>query len=414
MPEPEYDNPGYPFFIPGVAGHRPPHPPLDFAWKEDAEHRQARSRHATARRSYLDGGLPRHLVLGGEIVTRVSTPAGTSPRTSSSTTTTPTSKADVAGELERASSCPRTGRPSRRRRWRPTRTRTHASLLPNGDAGQLHPQRPAAGHRAPLRRRRASTTTATPTCNTRRYKAAVIQIDVVLNKKGWHYPAAAVPHALGGRRATTVDGDRAPAALLLPRQHRRHDRVLAHQPRAQLLRARRLPGPHADRRHRPAHPPRQVRRDLLRRRRPTASTTRTAPSAPTRSATGSTRSTDRPGGTCYASSTRGRGFVDQTPRTRRSTVVPVKDAYPTAAASATRARPLRPAARRPGLGRRPDHHPALGHRPAAEQRRARPDPPHRLHARPLRPSTHQQVGPLRRPARRAAGLAVVPARRHAR
>ena len=35
LPEPEYDNPGYPFFIPGVAGHRPPHPPLDFGWRED-------------------------------------------------------------------------------------------------------------------------------------------------------------------------------------------------------------------------------------------------------------------------------------------------------------------------------------------------------------------------------------------
>ena len=32
-----YDNPGYPFFIPGVSGHRPPHPPLDMAWKEEEE-----------------------------------------------------------------------------------------------------------------------------------------------------------------------------------------------------------------------------------------------------------------------------------------------------------------------------------------------------------------------------------------
>ena len=26
-----YTNPGYPFFIPGIAGQRAPHPPLDFA-----------------------------------------------------------------------------------------------------------------------------------------------------------------------------------------------------------------------------------------------------------------------------------------------------------------------------------------------------------------------------------------------
>src|SRR4051812_29184588 len=37
-------NPGYPFFIPAVAGHRPPHPPLD---------------------TVDDGGLPRHVITGG-------------------------------------------------------------------------------------------------------------------------------------------------------------------------------------------------------------------------------------------------------------------------------------------------------------------------------------------------------------
>jgi len=37
-------NPGYPFFIPGVAGHRPPHPPMD---------------------TIDDGGLPRHVITGG-------------------------------------------------------------------------------------------------------------------------------------------------------------------------------------------------------------------------------------------------------------------------------------------------------------------------------------------------------------
>jgi hypothetical protein len=41
-------NPGYPFFVPGVAGHRPPHPPLDFA-KDGLVPR--------------DGGLPRHVVV---------------------------------------------------------------------------------------------------------------------------------------------------------------------------------------------------------------------------------------------------------------------------------------------------------------------------------------------------------------
>ncbi|MDH3496506.1 MAG: copper oxidase [Gemmatimonadota bacterium] len=43
-PMPTADMPGYPFYIPGVAGHRPPKPPLD---------------------TEVDGGLPRHVVNGG-------------------------------------------------------------------------------------------------------------------------------------------------------------------------------------------------------------------------------------------------------------------------------------------------------------------------------------------------------------
>ena len=42
-------NPGFPYFIPGIAGARAPHPPLDFA--KDAS-------------GFLDGGLPRHVVTG--------------------------------------------------------------------------------------------------------------------------------------------------------------------------------------------------------------------------------------------------------------------------------------------------------------------------------------------------------------
>ena len=48
------ENPGFPFFIPGVAGARAPHPPLDFAPD-------------TVNGGLMDGGLPRHVVTGGEI-----------------------------------------------------------------------------------------------------------------------------------------------------------------------------------------------------------------------------------------------------------------------------------------------------------------------------------------------------------
>src|SRR6476469_5091693 len=43
-PMPTATVPGYPFFVPAVAGHRPPHPPMD---------------------TIDDGGLPRHIITGG-------------------------------------------------------------------------------------------------------------------------------------------------------------------------------------------------------------------------------------------------------------------------------------------------------------------------------------------------------------
>jgi hypothetical protein len=46
--------PGYPYYIAGKAGHRPPQPPMDIARKLSGE---------TVTDKYLDGGLPRHVML---------------------------------------------------------------------------------------------------------------------------------------------------------------------------------------------------------------------------------------------------------------------------------------------------------------------------------------------------------------
>ena len=54
-PLPTAEVPGYPFFIAGVPGHRPPQPPLDMAIKNPQKPKDG----------WLDGGLPRHLVIGG-------------------------------------------------------------------------------------------------------------------------------------------------------------------------------------------------------------------------------------------------------------------------------------------------------------------------------------------------------------
>ena len=48
-------NPGFPFFIPGNAGERPPQPPLDMAVLDGEP---------------LDGGLPRHVMLSGDEITQ--------------------------------------------------------------------------------------------------------------------------------------------------------------------------------------------------------------------------------------------------------------------------------------------------------------------------------------------------------
>lgn len=55
-PLPTADFRGYPFFIAGEAGHRPPQPPMDMAINDNA---------TGADDKWLDGGLPRHVIIEG-------------------------------------------------------------------------------------------------------------------------------------------------------------------------------------------------------------------------------------------------------------------------------------------------------------------------------------------------------------
>ena len=87
-------------------------------------------------------------------------------------------------------------------------TRTHKTYLPNGDPGNfiLNGLPPVSG--APF----ASpgvTDDGNSNINTRRYKAANIQIDAVLNKKGWHYPQQRII-TLWDDVQDTVQGKRPP------------------------------------------------------------------------------------------------------------------------------------------------------------------------------------------------------------
>jgi len=176
-----YKNPGYPFFIPGVSGHRPPHPPLDFAWVEDPATRVPILDGKD--KIYLDGGLPRHMVLDGQVVKEFHT------RWDFSKDTALRKDGKIVpgvGSLT-AMQVPEDGTPVEMAAMNEHAIRTRPTAEPNGELGNfiLNGLPPTNG--APF---------ADPGVNDqgdanvhrRRYQAAVFQVDTILNKKGWHYP----------------------------------------------------------------------------------------------------------------------------------------------------------------------------------------------------------------------------------
>jgi len=178
--EPVFENPGFPFFIPGVAGHRAPHPPMDFGWKENpdktpklltAKEAQLDPLKEQGDIDYLDGGLPRNVVLGGTIEREFHT------------------RWDFTKEVGEmiAMELPEEGTALEKAAMKAHATRTHASHLPNGLPANFIlnglPPAPGAPFAAP-----EVNDDGNSTFNERRYKAAVIQTDVVFNKQGWHYP----------------------------------------------------------------------------------------------------------------------------------------------------------------------------------------------------------------------------------
>ncbi|HSG00712.1 MAG TPA: hypothetical protein VLA20_06255, partial [Vicinamibacterales bacterium] len=162
-------NPGYPFFVPGVAGHRAPTPPLDLA--KDASGKP------------IDGGLARHIIVDGErehFETRL----------------------DMNTELTKASVVylPEGGTPAERAAMGFHEEKWHDSYKPGGaevfgnNGFETNGLKRVQG--APFAdpcRRDTSTSTGRgdPSLidqSKRTYKAAVIELDATLNKLGWHFP----------------------------------------------------------------------------------------------------------------------------------------------------------------------------------------------------------------------------------
>src|SRR5271165_3393007 len=201
---PIYKNPGYPFFIPGVSGHRSPHPPLGFAWLEDPNTGEKLTK--DGKKIDLDGGLPRHLVLDGTIVKEYQTRWDF---------TKDFVKLDKQGQLQSggldAFRLPEEGTPVELAAMKAHATRTTPSFQPNGQSGNfiLNGLPPTAG--APYADP-SVTDFGNANIHRRRYQAAVIQLNVVLNKAGWHFPQQRMI-SLWQDVADTIGGKRPPQPL---------------------------------------------------------------------------------------------------------------------------------------------------------------------------------------------------------
>lgn len=163
-------NPGYPFFVPGKAGHRPPHPPLD---------------------TVDDGGLPRHVITGG-------------------TFTESHTRLDFSKELltANAQAVPETGTSVEVAAMNFHAVRTHSSFKPDGTAANFitNGLPPVAG--APYADP-CINDAGSPVGTPRTYKAANIQFDVKINKAGWHFPQQRII-TLWDDVAPTLAGTRPP------------------------------------------------------------------------------------------------------------------------------------------------------------------------------------------------------------
>jgi hypothetical protein len=196
-------NPGYPFFIPGVAGHRAPHPPYDFAVEQ-----------TPAGPLTLDGGLPRHLILGPDMPG-----GGINPPDTNGVIYQRTNQWDFSKDNLKlfAMELPEDGTQTEKAAIQYMKDRFHDTFFPDGTAavGKDGFKTNGAGPKpgAPFADPGIDDA-GKPITATRRYKAADIQLDVVFNKKGWHYPQQRMI-SLWEDVKPTLAGQKAPEPLFI-------------------------------------------------------------------------------------------------------------------------------------------------------------------------------------------------------
>ncbi len=181
MPNVEFQ--GYPFYIPGVAGHRPPKPPLD---------------------TVDDGGLSRHVIVGGTAVHHKEH----LPQFSFEKARLDFDKSLVTAQ---AKSLEEGGTSIEIGAMNFHAVRTHPSFTPEGTAANFITNGRPKVAGAPL---------ADPCVNdtggaagvARTYKGANIQLDIKLNKAGWHFAQSRIS-ALWNDVGPTLEGTRPPEPL---------------------------------------------------------------------------------------------------------------------------------------------------------------------------------------------------------
>jgi manganese oxidase len=160
-------NPGFPYFIPGIAGARAPHPPFDFAPDGSG--------------GFMDGGLPRHVVASGSVSYESHDQFDWSK--------------DVA--TMSAIGLPETGTDVEKAAITYFSERCHQTNLPDGSAsncaaatpfgfilnGLPNGPQPGAPFADP-----AVDDLGNPVGTKRVYQAAAFQLDVAFNTKRWHFP----------------------------------------------------------------------------------------------------------------------------------------------------------------------------------------------------------------------------------
>ena len=183
-------NPGYPFFVPGIAGHRPPRPPLDIACTNPSDPTTC-----------LNGGLPRHNLLTGTVTNQQQNQWDFSKDNTGFIQ--PGFSAPSGFPSGCSNGClnwqqlPETGTPTELAAIQYMGVRNHPSYTPgsatagsfvtNGLPRKQAPYSNGAMPGAPFADP-AIDDNGNPVGTMRRYKAAVLQTDVAFNKAGWHYP----------------------------------------------------------------------------------------------------------------------------------------------------------------------------------------------------------------------------------